>query len=88
METSTFFPDKKNHYLKNFKTECAMLDMNHPEKQLIDRVESDCQSWIPTGDSLIAQHPKVNRKQNENDLVKFTMSFADTFVDENSYVTF
>jgi hypothetical protein len=56
-----YFPDRKNTDLLNFKTECLILDWSTTGVDLMNRLSNNCDSWKPSGSSLIAQHPRQFR---------------------------
>ena len=88
METSKAFPNKQHKYLKNFSTSCVTLNMTDTTVDFYQRLKSDCISWTPTGNSLIAQHPRLHRHPNDNEFVTYRMSYMDTWVTSNGYVQF
>ena len=54
MDTANVFPDPTKSEMANFKTSCLAIDMTDPNTQREGRISSDCLSWKPNGNSLIA----------------------------------
>jgi hypothetical protein len=61
--------------------------MQNLDKDLTQRVSADCQSWIPTGTSLIAQHPTHDR-ENLYQYTNFILSYSADFLSFDSSVKF
>lgn len=86
METEKHFPDKSNPVLANFKTSCLMVDYSAvgQRKPIKERLSSNCQSWIPSGTSLIAQHPSEDRTIGDKSYVEYTMTYEGSFNEMSS----
>ena len=87
METKKYFPDKSNPILANFKTSCYMVDYSAAAqgKPLRERLSTGCQSWTPSGESLVAQHPSEDRSVGAiKSYVEYTMTYEGTFNEASS----
>ena len=52
-------------------------------------MNTNCLSWIPTGTSLIAEHPHLARSPMVNkEFVAFSLIYTNTFLRSNNEVMF
>ena len=56
--------------------------MENTADTLLNRVSDNCQSWVSSGESLIAQHPHQERSLHKNEFVAFVLSYSNVFMSD------
>jgi hypothetical protein len=82
MDTSSDrFPDPNKDYLDEFVNQCQVIDISTDQEfeSVKERVRDDCVGWVPSGKSLIAQHPYDTYGADNNEYVQFVLSYSNVF---------
>ena len=90
MDLETYFPDRLDKNLVGFSTSCYSIDVSPKSfyKEAEERLSYDCQAWIPSGRSLIAQRPANHLDVEESSFVMFDLTYESMFYFPNSTVSF
>lgn len=85
MDRDDYFPKVGDKSMAKFKTICRAVDLSDESyASLESKMKDDCQSWKPSGTSLIAQHPYRERNANKTLFVQFGLSYTDFFFEDGS----
>jgi hypothetical protein len=80
MDKEVYFPDRKVVDLLNFKTSCMAFDLTNTYLGFDERLSNDCDSWTPTGESLIAQHPHRFRNESKYEYIELYLTYNNEFI--------
>ena len=84
MDKEDYFPDRKVVDLLNFKTSCFAFDLTNPNVPFNERLSNDCESWKPSGQSLIAQHPHRYRNESKYEYIELFLTYNNEFLSDGS----